>query len=199
MLEVVGLRPSGPRQQNSEVVRPLRERSVESLTEVLTPRLILRRMRPDDWIHLVHMDSDPVTMATLGGVRTHDETVSYVLQQATHWEQHGFGWWAAFERDTSEFVGRGGIRFLELEGQQDIEVGYGLLPRFWGRGLATELAQAATRAGFDVLGLTRLIGITLPTNAASRRVLEKAGFGYVRDTVYKRLPHVLYERSDGDF
>ena len=38
-------------------------------------------MLPDDWVHLVRMDSHPLTMATLGGVRTHDETVSYVLRR----------------------------------------------------------------------------------------------------------------------
>ncbi len=36
------------------------------------------------------------------------------------------------------------------------------------------------------------MGTTLPTNRASRRVMEKAGFGYERDTVHAGLPHVLY-------
>jgi ribosomal-protein-alanine N-acetyltransferase len=167
---------------------------VEDLTEVRTPRLLLRRVEQKDWEHLRRMDTDPTVMATMGGLRSLEETKEYASSQVVHWERHGFGWWIAFDLATSEFVGRGGVRVIELEGREEVEVGYGLLPTFWGRGLATELARAATRAGFEVLQLSRLIGITLPTNAPSRRVLEKIGFSYVRDTVYKGLPHVLYDR-----
>ena len=145
-------------------------------------------------MYLRQLDADPAVMATLGGLRSLEETKEYVAAQLLHWEQHGFGWWIAFDLATSEFVGRGGVRFIELEGRQEVEVGYALLPSSWGRGLATELVIAATRVGFEVLELSRLVGITLPTNAASRRVLEKVRFQYVRDTVYKGLPHALYER-----
>ena len=57
----------------------------------------------------------------------------------------------------------------------DIEVGYRLLAEVWGRGLATEGARALVRYGFDELGLDRIIGVTHPDNAASQRVLVKAG------------------------
>jgi ribosomal-protein-alanine N-acetyltransferase len=167
---------------------------VDTLEEVRTPRLLLRRVREEDWAHLRRMDTDPAVMATLGGVRSDEQTRAYVEAQLAHWDEHGFGWWMAFEGDSARFVGRGGLRFLELEDRRDVEVGYGLLKRCWGRGLATELAAEAVRIGFDVLGLPRVIGVTLPTNAASRRVLEKVGLRHVGDTVYKVLPHVLYER-----
>ena len=82
-----------------------------------------------------------------------------------------------------------------------VQVGYAFFPSFWGSGLATELASAAVQVGAEVPGLTRLVAIALPTNIASRRVLEKVGFGYVRDTVYREQRNVLYERqlrSDAD-
>jgi RimJ/RimL family protein N-acetyltransferase len=90
------------------------------------------------------------------------------------------------------FVGRGGLRRVVIDGKEEVEVGYGLVPEFWGRGLATELAVASVRAGFDVLKLPDIVSFTLPTNNKSRRVMEKVGFQYEKDVVWADLPHVLY-------
>ena len=54
------------------------------------------------------------------------------------------------------------------------------------------MAREVAALGLGRLGLAGLVARTLPTNRASRRVMEKAGFGYERDTVHARLPHVLY-------
>ena len=68
----------------------------------------------------------------------------------------------------------------------------------WGEGLATELGAAAVEVAARDLGLEELISLTLPENAASRRVMEKLGFAYERDVVQRGLPHVLYRRRAGD-
>jgi RimJ/RimL family protein N-acetyltransferase len=60
----------------------------------------------------------------------------------------------------------------------EIELTYRLGQRWWGRGLATEAAGAALRAGFDVLGLDCILAVTHPQNAGSRRVIEKLGMTY---------------------
>ena len=92
----------------------------------------------------------------------------------------------------SQFVGRGGLRRVVIDGKDEVEVGYGLMPEFWGQGLATELAVASVRVGFEVLKLPDVVSFTLPTNKKSRRVMEKAGFQYEKDVVWADLPHVLY-------
>ena len=168
---------------------------MDDLGEVETPRLILRRPCADDWRYLHRMNSDPTVMATLGGVRDLDSTKAYVTQQVEHWERHGFGWWIAFNKASAEFVGRGGIRHIEVEGQAEVEVGYALMSAFWGAGLATELAGAAVNAGLGHVGLPSLIGLSLSTNKASRRVLEKVGFEYEREALYKDLQHLLYRQT----
>ena len=66
--------------------------------------------------------------------------------------------------------------------------GYRLLPDAWGRGFATEGARALLNHGFQTLGLYRIIGLTHPDNAASQRVLQKAG---LRDAGWGRY----YERN----
>ena len=97
---------------------------------------------------------------------------------------------------TSRFVGRGGLRHTVVEGKPDVEVAYGLMPEFWGRGLATELARESVRVGFVDLQLADLVSFTLPTNRASQRVMEKAGFRYERDVIHADLPHVFYRLTE---
>ena len=57
----------------------------------------------------------------------------------------------------------------------DVEVGYRLLFDAWGKGYATEGAQALIDYGFDRLGVNRIIGVTHPGNKASQHVLQKSG------------------------
>jgi ribosomal-protein-alanine N-acetyltransferase len=100
--------------------------------------------------------------------------------------------WLAFERETERFAGRGGLHRVEIDGRDEIEVGYSFLPDFWGRGLATELARESIRVAFAELHLPEIVCFTLTTNRASQRVMQKAGFRYERDLLYVDLPHVLY-------
>jgi RimJ/RimL family protein N-acetyltransferase len=64
----------------------------------------------------------------------------------------------------------------------------------WGQGLATELGAASIEIAFGPLGLVDVVSFTLPGNVASRRVMEKLGFAFERETIYAGLPHVLYRR-----
>jgi ribosomal-protein-alanine N-acetyltransferase len=165
------------------------------LDNLLTPRLRLTKMCADDLDDLTRMYRDPRVMATLGGVRSALQTAEYLDHNLAHWEQHGFGWWTARDALTGQFVGRGGVRHAMVDDRSEVEVGYGLMPEFWGRGLATELAQESVRVGFSELRLPDLVSFTMPTNSASRRVMEKAGFRYEREIVHANLPHVLYRQS----
>jgi ribosomal-protein-alanine N-acetyltransferase len=71
------------------------------------------------------------------------------------------------------------IRFNRIDKRSKFaEIGYELHPSVWGKGLMTEAVNAVTRCGFDQFALNRIEAWTLPGNAASDRVLEKAGFRY---------------------
>jgi ribosomal-protein-alanine N-acetyltransferase len=131
-------------------------------------------------------------MATLGGMRPESVMQERFELLLRNWTEDGFGLWIMRDRESGAFIGRGGLRRLTLEGKPEVEVGYALLPEFWGRGLATELAKESVRAAFEELQLPDLVCFTLPTNLASRRVMEKAGFRHERDGAYAELPHRFY-------
>lgn len=169
------------------------------LDEYLTPRLLLRRMTMDDLDDLTRMHLDERVMATLGGVRTPEQTRDWLGRQIGHWEGCGFGLWMARERSTGQFAGRGGLHHIDIDSRDEIEVGYSFMPDFWSRGLATELACESIRAGFTVLNLPELVCFTLTTNRASQRVMQKAGFRFERDLMYKGDPHVFYRLRREDW
>jgi ribosomal-protein-alanine N-acetyltransferase len=105
-------------------------------------------------------------------------------------EQHGFSSWAVELRATGRVVGAAGLS--HLADSEEIEVGYRFLKEHWGKGYATEAALAAIGFGFDELGLDHIVAVALPTNVASRRVMEKCGMSFVGVIMHHSLPHVKY-------
>lgn len=157
---------------------------------VRTERFELRRPTAGDLDDLVRMHLDPRMMQTLGGLRSADQSREDLARMMAHWDEHGFGLY--FVHGRSGFLGRAGVKRVFVGGRDEVEVGYSIVADAWGRGLATEAARRLVRVGFEDLGLTELVSFTLPGNAASRRVMEKAGFRYERDGTYADLPHVFY-------
>ncbi len=94
-----------------------------------------------------------------------------------HRERHGFGLCAVELRSGRETIGVAGL--THLDESPEIEVGYRFLKKHWGHGYATEAARASIAYGFEELGLDRIVAVTLPTNRASRRVMEKCGLSFV--------------------
>ncbi len=131
-------------------------------------------------------------MARLGGVRDQAGTVAYLDMNVKHWADHGFGMWMLRDAETSAVIGRAILRHLDVEGVDEVEVGYGFMPEYWGRGLATEIARACIRIGFDELRFPSLVAISTPANLASQHVMKKAGLAYERDIVHAGAPHVLF-------
>jgi ribosomal-protein-alanine N-acetyltransferase len=162
-----------------------------------TPRLLAERVTAAHWLDLRRMDENEQFMALLGGVRDKAGTVVYLETNVKHWANHGFGMWMLRDAATSAVIGRAILRHLDVEGVDEIEVGYGFMPEYWGRGLATEIANACIRVGFDRLGLPSIVAITTPPNLASQRVMTKAGLVYERDILHAGVPHRLFRtRSD---
>ena len=89
----------------------------------------------------------------------------------------GLRQWAAvwfIESKNGERIGD--LCFKGLSPDGIAEIGYGLLPAFWGKGYASEAVSAVVGWALSQPGVTRIEAETDPDNAASQRVLEKAGF-----------------------
>jgi RimJ/RimL family protein N-acetyltransferase len=153
------------------------------------------RLRPRHLDVVAPIFADPRVGATMGGVRTRDEVAQQLSAEDERWERDGLGYWMFFLAESGEPVARGGLSRAVFAGREEVEVGWAVAPEHWGRGLATELGEAALGVAFDVLALGDVVAYALPHNAASRRVMEKLGFAYELTAPYKTFgDHVLYRR-----
>ena len=162
-----------------------------------TIRLRAERLRADHFDALDRMHQDPRMMATLGGLRTPEETQRQLADHLAHWDRYGFGLWLFTARDDGTFAGRGGLRHVHVGGNDEVELAYAVAAERWGQGLATEMGTAMLTIGFRDLGLPEVVCFTMTSNLASRRIMAKLGFTYERDIVYSNLPHVLYRKRAG--
>ena len=155
-----------------------------------TDRLRLRLFQPRDLDELASMFSDPQVMRYVadGKPAGRDVAEKALTSVIDHWRRHGFGRWAAEDKETRQFVGFGGLR--SLFGMP--EVVYHFVPAHWGKGLATELGRASLRYGFEEHRFEKIVAIAKPENAASIRVMEKLGMHYEMNSSYYDIDVVQY-------
>src|SRR5262245_29795917 len=140
------------------------------------------------------MDSDPQYMALLGGPRTESQTREYMTRNLKHWDQYNSGLWLLSDRE-GEMAGRCVLRHFEVEGVDEVELGYGLHTQYWGRGLATEIAKELLRLGRGELRRESIVAVTRPGNHGSQRVLVKTGLALEREINYDGVPHLLFRSA----
>lgn len=143
--------------------------------KIVTPRLTLREMKKQDATDLFGIFSDPEAMRFYPSTRNLAETRSWVNGNIERYERHGFGIWVVQVRTNGEFLGQCGLILQDVDGKQDLEIGYMFLRRYWGQGFATEAASACRDYAFERLNYSRVISLIDPGNIASRRVAEKVG------------------------
>jgi RimJ/RimL family protein N-acetyltransferase len=165
-----------------------------------TQRLLLRRLTLGDAELLIDLDSDPEVMRYLGGRPVDAEHIRQnVLPDVLDRYERGEPWgmWAALLLPALDFVGWFHLWPNPEFPEYDAEVGYRLKPAYWGRGLATEGTIALLDKAFGEFGCSSVSARTLVTNAASQRVLQKAGMQLVRQFAETKAHHataVLYAR-----
>jgi RimJ/RimL family protein N-acetyltransferase len=152
-------------------------RSRQGMKIVLeTDRLLLRRLTLDDVDSLLGIFSDPEAMRYYPAIKSRQETIDWIDWNLKSYREHRFGLWAVIRKDTSSFAGQCGLTMQRnVDGHDEVEIGYSFLRREWNAGLATEAAIVCRDFGFANLNLTRLVSLIDPENRASKRVAEKVG------------------------
>ena len=165
---------------------------VTGIDSIQTERLSLERIRSEDVDDMIAMQQDDRFVEVFGHRSDPDRVRAFTAKQIDDWDRLGFSLWTIRDREAGAFIGRGGLRSVAIEGVDEVELGYGLRPEWWGRGLATELSRTALAIGFERLELESIVAFTMPTNTRSRNVMEKVGLTFERDIVWADMPHVLY-------
>lgn len=133
-----------------------------------------------------------------GGVFSEAEIAARLQTEINNGLVHGMQYWPIFWLDTAEMAGCCGLRPFYVD-KRVAEFGVHLLPTVWGKGVADEAGCAVIGHAFGALGMDGVYAGHHPDNGASRRVLARLGFVYMRDSFYEPTGrmHPLYRHAMG--
>ena len=162
---------------------------MEIITE--TTRLILAEIDGDDVESLYGITRDQEVMKYFPKILSYTETQHMIDKISSQYKKYGHCFWKLILKESCEFVGIAGLLYQEIDGNEETEISYRILPDHWNQGYATEAAQACKEHG-KVLNKNRLISIIHPENNASKRVAEKLGATKEKTTTFLNTEHDIY-------
>ena len=157
-----------------------------------TERLSLREITAEDLDDLLEIWGDPETMRFFPHTLDSQAMREWIERNRRRYEQYGHGLWAAPLRGERKLVGDCGLVIQEVDGIEELEVGYHFNRKYWGRGFATEAARACMDYAFERLGRRRVISMIRPENTPSRRVAERNGLRIEREVQWHGYLHYVY-------
>ncbi|NDH60838.1 MAG: N-acetyltransferase [Alphaproteobacteria bacterium] len=158
--------------------------SYVKMTTLRTARLTLRPLTSDDAEAYIALRAHPEVARWVPPA-----TGDPIGRFAAGWRQRGYAPWGVVL--DGRLIGHGGLNWVPEFAET--EVLWALHPDAWGRGYATEVAQASLDYGFGTLGLGSIFAITLPDNAASQAVMKRIGLTYRRRATYKGFDVVWFD------
>jgi RimJ/RimL family protein N-acetyltransferase len=131
------------------------------------------------------------------------EVKDFIAFENQQFEELGYTLWATEVKSTGKLIGFIGLNPSKWESHFTpcVEIGWRLGSEHWGKGYATEGAEAALKYGFEIVGLKEIVSFTVPANVRSIRVMEKIGMkrDFNGDFDHPYLPpnhklskHILY-------
>jgi ribosomal-protein-alanine N-acetyltransferase len=150
-----------------------------------TERLVLRRLRPDDYAEFFLTVGDPEVMKYWGrgAEKTEEDALRRIGEMEAHWQKHGFGDWAVVEKATVDLIGFCGLHYCD--GMDEVNIGYAFKKSKWRQGFGFESCKATLQYGFEKLRLDYIVAVIQTPNLASRGLAQKLNLVYWKEFVYK--------------
>ncbi|GLH71993.1 N-acetyltransferase [Geothrix limicola] len=167
------------------------------MTLIQTKRLTIRLLALEDAPFILRLLNEPSFIENIGDkdVRTLAQAENYLSQgPLTSYAAHGHGLWMVQHRTTGNPMGMCGL--IKRDTLPELDLGYALVPEFWGLGYGREAAAACLDWGRNTLGLEGILAIVSPGNAASTRLLESLDFRFTgRKEMAPGNEVLVYRRS----
>ncbi|MET7654402.1 MULTISPECIES: GNAT family N-acetyltransferase [unclassified Streptomyces] len=158
------------------------------MTEIRTPRLLLRRWHDDDLVPMADINADPQVMRWVddGSVLDLEHTAEAIERWEEEWDEEGFGIFAVELLASGELVGFTGLSMPEFlpEVLPSVAISWRLGSQFWGQGYASEAAHATLEFALEDRGIDRVISIIRIGDDASENVSRKLGMAPERETAH---------------
>jgi RimJ/RimL family protein N-acetyltransferase len=155
---------------------------------VETARLRLREWEDEDEFRFYEVMNRPEVMKHLGGVQTPEEWRVAYLRVLAFQQQYGHTFWIAEDRENREIIGFCGIKRVNAPGAGELtglhEIGWRLIPEYWGKGIAKEAALASLDLAFGRFAAPLVIATTVAQNAPSQGLMMRLGMSRREDLDY---------------
>ncbi|WP_440068308.1 GNAT family N-acetyltransferase [Tenacibaculum discolor] len=166
-----------------------------------TERLILREFQESDLEGMFELDSNPEVHKYLGNnpITTHkqaEDSIAFIQEQ---YKERGIGRFACIEKASGDFIGWSGLKLNQGEKEtlngfiNFIDIGYRLIPRFWGRG------YACLDFGFKKMNYDFIYGAADVENIGSNKILQKIGLHFINKFDYKGIDVNWYQLKKSDY
>lgn len=145
---------------------------------IKTERLILREITTSDWEFIIELLNTKGWIKYIGDRNMKDQksALTYIEVILNGYKTNGFGLWIVETNNTS--IGMCGI--IKRDTLENPDIGFAFLPAYEGQGFAFESANATILFAKEKLNLSTILGITVPNNLNSIKLLKKIGLKYVK-------------------
>lgn len=175
--------------------RVIKYKFVGRSTEMFhTDRLKIRKYTMDDLQFYASLWGNEKVMRYIGNgtLKTYMQCKKSLEEWVIPSYKNGLGLFVLIEKKTGIRIGHAGLVKQQIDGKEEIEIGYWLLPQYWGKGYAKEAAAAFRDYGFQALRMNKLISLINPDHPASIFVARKTGLSYEKTTSFHGIDVLVY-------
>jgi len=110
-------------------------------------------------------------------IDTLDQTRDYIESRLiAQYRLHGYGLWVVESNDEKTPIGLCGL--IKRDYLDYVDLGFGFIPRYWGKSFAYEASVMCLDYAFNVIKSDRVLAVTVPENGNSINLLDRLGFKY---------------------
>lgn len=172
------------------------------LDGAITERLIIRKLGISDisiW-ESFFQNNDALPYLGLDlKLSAEEQSKSWIERQLWRYENNRYGHHALIDKESNKFIGQCGLLTQEIDGKTEVEIGYHILPEYWGNGYATEAAKKFKDFAFENEVCDSLISIIDIRNVASQNVAEKNGMKKTKQVKYYDLDVHIYRIDRNEY
>lgn len=167
------------------------------LDEKETSRLVIRPLVENDthqWLTFI-MDKNATKYFPDEWRLKPEKSKEWIEFQLTRYKENRYGLQALIEKKSGRLVGQSGLLTQIVDGKDELEIGYHLIPEFWGKGYATEAANEFKKMCFENNLAESLISIIDIDNILSQKVAQRNGMAIDSQTVFMGLNVSIFRIS----
>ncbi len=171
---------------------------IPALNGCTTERLLFRMVTMDDvswWMEYINSAEATRFMPFTAGSET--DAHAFIQRSLDRYITDGSGLNAIIEQASGKPVGMVGLLTQVVDGVDELEIGYHLVPSAWGNGFATEAAIACREFARQHELEPSVISLIDHQNHASQAVARRNGMHHEKDTVHRGIPAMVWRVALG--